>query len=55
MSIAKIVGQRNFANKLWNIARYTEDAIEGQVIGGTNHNLMPIIGYCQSYNTYQER
>jgi len=27
MSIAKIVGQRNFANKLWNIARYVEATV----------------------------
>ncbi|MDB5163838.1 MAG: valS [Candidatus Saccharibacteria bacterium] len=27
MSIAKIVGQRNFANKLWNIARFIEATV----------------------------
>lgn len=27
---AKIVGGRNFANKLWNIARFTENMVEGR-------------------------
>ena len=34
MSIAKIVGQRNFANKLWNIARYVEATV-GEAKPGT--------------------
>ena len=33
MSIAKIVGQRNFANKLWNIARFVEDAVSDNFAG----------------------
>ena len=30
MSISKIVGQRNFCNKLWNVARFVEDVVGDQ-------------------------
>ena len=34
-SVGKVVAGRNFANKLWNIARFIEDRIEGESIERT--------------------
>jgi len=32
MSISKIIDERNFCNKLWNIARFVEDSVSGRAL-----------------------